>query len=175
MKALILALALLLVGCESAEVRAKRSVAYLEFTGGGVCSGTMVGPAILLTASHCFETADLLAVNRTPVNVVSWRDDGADHRWLVLEIDPGEHARMGQAPKQGDKIFLYGNPHGREDFFRVGYVVGQDENAIYIDMPIGHGDSGAAIFNHRGEVVGVITGYAERMGFRLGVVRPFAP
>jgi hypothetical protein len=155
------------------EERAKRSTVHLGLTDGN-CSGTSIGPKLILSATHCFTTGHLLTVNGQPVNVESFRDDGADHRILVLDTDFPPHARMGQTPKQGDEVFMYGNPAGMHDLLRRGYVSGQSDRGYLLDLMVGGGDSGAAVFNERGEVIGMIHGYGAQDAFHVGLMIPFA-
>jgi hypothetical protein len=164
---------LAIAGCQSVELRAKSSTLHLGLTDGN-CSGTSIGPKLILTASHCFETGFLLTVNNTPVNVESFRDDGADHRVIVLDTDFPPYAKIGKAPKQGDGVFLYGNPAGMRDLLRRGYVSGQSDRGYLLDLMVGGGDSGAAVFNDQGEVIGVIHGYGAQDAFHVGLMIPFA-
>lgn len=57
----------------------------LEIVGGGICSGTAVGPHLVLTATHCFgegpmvspaETEALVSVDGKPVAEVKRINDG---------------------------------------------------------------------------------------------------
>ena len=57
----------------------------LEMTGNGICSGTAVGPHLVLTATHCFgegplvspaETTPLVSINGKPVAELKRIDDG---------------------------------------------------------------------------------------------------
>jgi hypothetical protein len=177
--ALALALGILLgaAGCvskEPVEDIAKRAVAVLELTDGGTCSGTMIAPSVLLTASHCLEGTDLLTVNTTPVNVLKVEHDGADHARVTVDHAFPHWAPMGSEPAQRDRVFMYGNPAGRRDLYREGVIAGSDGKTIYVDIEVGHGDSGAGVFNERGEVVGVITGYGQHYAFVIAIVLPFA-
>ena len=175
MKALWLSL-LILAGCQTInpEQSAKSSVAVLGFTD-GMCSGTLVGPNKLLSASHCFQGGRLLTVNMVPVNVVQYQHDGKDHALITLDTTFPSHARVnfgGMA--QGERVFMYGNPSGQADMLRRGYVAGTVAQGTMLDLPVSQGDSGAAIFNERGEVVGVLTGYTElQSGMQLAAVHPF--
>lgn len=169
-----LLLCLILASCASGP-GPKDAVALLEFEGGGTCSGTFLAPRMLLTASHCFDGIKPLAtINGTPVAVVSIRHDGADHALLVLDVDFPAWVRVGAPPAQGDEVYFYGNPSGLRDLLRRGVIAGQNDQFIFADIMIGHGDSGAGVFNRRGELVAVIAGYGENRAFHMGTLRPIA-
>lgn len=173
---LLLAASVAIAGCQSTrtmEQTAKASTLHLGLTDGN-CSGTSIGPRMILSATHCFQTGHLLTVNDMPVNVESFRDDGADHRVLVLDIDFQPYARMGKPPVQGEPVFMYGNPLGMRDLLRRGYVSGQSDRGHLLDLMVGGGDSGAGVFNDRGEVVGVIHGYGAQDAFHVGLMIPLA-
>lgn len=155
------------------EAAAKRSTLALGLTDGN-CSGTSIGPRLILSATHCFTGGHLLTVNDQPVNVGSFRDDGADHRILVLDTDFPPYARIGKSPSQGDEVFMYGHPAGMRDLLRRGYVSGQSDRGYLLDLMVGGGDSGAAVFNERGEIVGMVHGYGAQDAFHVGLMVPFA-
>ena len=175
MKAIWLSL-LLLTGCQTIdhESAAKASVAVLGFTD-GVCSGTLIAPNKVLSASHCFQGGRLLTVNMVPVNVVTYQHDGKDHALLTLDTTFPSYAPINYGGMaQGERVFMYGNPSGQNDMLRRGYVAGSVAQGTLLDLPVSQGDSGAAIFNERGEVVGVLTGYTElQSGMQLAAVYPF--
>lgn len=157
------------------EARVKQAVGLLTFTGGGSCSGTFIGPGLLLTASHCFREGDwLLTVNNQPVNVESIRHDGADHALVVVDYENPYWAETSPNLAQGQPVFMYGNPANKRDLFRRGYISGWDGQQIYVDMMIGHGDSGAGVFDDQGRLIGVVTGYGALAAFHIGVMRPIA-
>ena len=175
MKALWLSL-LMLAGCQTIdhESVAKASVAVLGLTD-GTCSGTLVAHNQVLSASHCFQSGRLLTVNQVPVNVIQYQHDGKDHALLTLDTTFPSYAPVnfgGMA--QGERVFMYGNPSGQNDMLRRGYVAGTVAQGTLLDLPVSQGDSGAAIFNERGEVVGVLTGYTQlQSGMQLAAVHPF--
>lgn len=169
-----LLLCLILAACASGPTP-KDAVALLEFEGGGTCSGTFLAPRMLLTASHCFDgVRPLVEVNKHPVNVVSIRHDGADHALLVLDVDFPAWVSIGPSPAQGDEVYFYGNPSGLRDLLRRGVIAGTNEHFIFADITVGHGDSGAGVFNRHGELVGVVAGYGENRAFHMGTLRPIA-
>ncbi len=70
------------------------------------------------------------------------------------------------SPKQGEKIFIIGNPLGLEKSVADGIVssVRQDDKmgeTIQITAPISHGNSGSPLMNMTGEALGVVTYYLE--------------
>lgn len=159
------------------EAKAKESVALLHFAGGGSCSGTFIGPGLLLTASHCFGDGanPLVTINWQPVNVESIRHDGADHALVVVDYaNPTWVQTSPNRAEQGQPVFMYGNPAYKTDLFRRGYISGWDGQQIYVDMMIGHGDSGAGVFDDQGRLIGVVTGYGALAAFHIGVMRPIA-
>lgn len=167
-----------IAGChipkQSQEARVKPYAVILGLSGGGACSGTIIGPREVLTASHCFDSAVLITINDEPVNVVTFRTDGADHTLFVVDKRFKSWAKVSKSPMaQGENVFMYGNPRGGRDFFRRGYVIAVQEYTL-LDMLVGEGDSGAAIFNERGEVVGVLSAYAINGHMRVALVKPFA-
>ena len=135
----------------------------------------MVGKRQLLSAAHCFEGSALLTVNQVPVNVVEYRHDGNDHALLTLDTDFPTYTPMNMGGMvQGASVFMYGNPNDIHDLLRRGYVVGGDAERTLLDMNVSHGDSGAGVFNDKGELVGVITGFGQfSSGMRLALVMPF--
>lgn len=169
-------LLLLLAACaaHSPEDRAKLTVARLEFSPSGTCSGVFIGPELLLTASHCLEMGQLSRINGLPTRARAIRHDGQDHAVVVVDYPNRHWTTVNPDFRQGQRVFMYGNPAGRTDILRRGYIAGRDADFIYLDMQIGGGDSGAAVFNDRGEVVGLVTGYGAQGSFHMGLVRPFA-
>ena len=171
-------LVLLLTACQTTTINheqsAKASAAILGFTDGS-CSGTIIAPDKVLSASHCFQGGRLLTVNMVPVNVITYQHDGSDHAVVTLDTTFPSFAPINYGGMaQGERVFMYGNPSGQADMLRRGYVSGSVGLGTLLDLPVSQGDSGAAIFNERGEVVGVLTGFARlQSGMQLAVVHPF--
>ena len=145
--------------------KAHAATVRLEFPSGGLCSGTVIGSRTVLTATHCFHgDTGAPTVSGKTVTVVERRDDGADHTILfVAEILPQPPAKLAtRKPESGDTVRLWGNPGGIRDVLRNGQVVAfEDEGAIpfiLFDLNSYKGDSGAGIFDDRGEVVTTLYG-----------------
>jgi hypothetical protein len=104
--------------------------------------------------------------------VLRIQHDGQDHAWITLAMATRHWAPMGRALRQGEPVFIFGNPRGLRDMMRRGYVVGQGADYIYFDFPNDFGDSGAAIFNERGEVVAMVHGVKHFPNMVLAVAKP---
>lgn len=178
----ILALAVLLLvsgwtGCASVPGHdsLRATTLRLEFER-GVCSGTALSPDVLLSAQHCFKGGGaLVRVNGQPVKVVGYGKDKHDLATVrITGLTFKTWARRGNAPAQGDRVRFWGNPGGEHDVFRIGYVSRATTDLVVMDMTICKGDSGAGIFNDRGEVVGVVTGMNDLNGCTFMLAYPWA-
>lgn len=145
--------------CSAAKAGPLNDVALYLQIGEGGCSGTAISRHVVLTASHCFSaTTKAITIAGRPANIVGVVADGKDHSLVRLDIEFKAWARVGPAPKQGDVLRWIGAPGGRVNFYREGYVSNIDDAGVYIDAPSFQGDSGAGLFNARGQLVGVISG-----------------
>jgi len=128
--------------------------------------------------------------DRIKATLVGWDvyDDVA-----LLKVDPSAHALapvpLGDSSRvrAGDPVAAMGSPFGNEDSITTGVVsaihrsiasltsVYKVVDAIQIDAPITHGNSGGPLFDARGRVVGINaqirteTGGAEGVGFAIPI------
>lgn len=152
-----LALLLLLCGCTHAGDL--RPVALrLTLEGGGHCSGTAVGPQLVLTASHCLDVGRIVAIDDREAYALRVIHDGRDHALVRVSVTFRRWAALGPAMQQGDRVRWIGNPAGEPDMYREGYVVRAHTDEVLIDGPSFAGDSGAGLFDSRGRLVGVLLG-----------------
>ncbi len=134
------------------------------------CGATAVADNVVLTATHC------LANKGDAMNVVNLDyehavyikvrvDDGDDNSLLLTNGRFPHHTKISTRPiNRGDEIFIFGNPGELRNMYRKGEIMGMCPDAnpmvspwILADMNIGKGDSGSAIFNNYGEVIGTVS------------------
>lgn len=158
---------------ERVEQRVKPATLILWFKGGTACSGTVVGANVILTATHCFGGGDLLSVNMAPAKTLARVDDGKDHTLIRVDLPLGDPIRIAkESPAQGDSLFLFGNPSGNVGFLRRGYVIQRDDTRILLEMDVHRGDSGAGLFNERGELAGMVSAIGVLGTLRTGIAFP---
>jgi hypothetical protein len=141
-----------------------------------LCSATAIGPQALLTATHCELPSNQLTLqgkgNNPDITVIIDKQirDGSDHTILLISgykflsyalVDLEHKFDFGQ------DVFIIGNPHGFSNVFRRGYVAGSSSFSgftegiipeVLLEIHTGEGDSGAAMFDANGTVIGLIDG-----------------
>lgn len=133
----------------------------------GRCSGTSVGEYTILTATHCFapatdpegppNTSAPIRVNGKVMTITNVVHDGKDHILIIMDQAFKTWAPIAAPATQGDRIHFWGNPGGLTMILREGLVIGSEGPVDIIDAQGWKGDSGSGVFNHRGEVVGVVS------------------
>lgn len=136
------------------------------------CTANAIGPHALLTAQHCDLPGAVLHIDGLPFDfpVVEKEYDGHDHMILIVGGVTFKD-RIGynvQPPSMGEHVHLWGNPRGIRDQYREGLYAGQMElqgdDVLVKDAPVDMfvmsiqpGDSGSAILNDDGQIVGIVT------------------
>jgi 2-alkenal reductase len=128
--------------------------------------------------------------DRVPARIVGWdvfNDVG------VVRVDPNDHpltaVPLGDSARAvvGEPVAAIGSPFGNQNSLAVGVVSATSRSipsltskydvaeAIQIDAPINHGNSGGPLFDARGRVIGINaqirsdTGNAEGVGFAIPI------
>lgn len=131
---------------------------------GNLCGGTAVGRHTILTADHCVLAAEgemLVDGQRADLKVIA--RDGKDHVLLSTKLSLPNVAKIGAPPLVGDDVFLFGPAHGLAPvLLRRGYYSGRASDQSgqtwnLFDLEIINGDSGSAIFNSKGEIIGTLS------------------
>lgn len=147
------------------------------------CSGTKIAKNLILTAKHCVDDIDdktVFFVDGLLVKIQKIHLAFEDVAIIKTDDLPFSnfYPKLKQ-PKHGEKIFIIGNPLDLRGVLRRGYVstVPNEANDKYlINLPVQMGDSGSAVWNEYGDIVGVISGVLSRnsggITFQLTVVEP---
>jgi hypothetical protein len=86
-------------GCVSDNVIVRTHMTTLALRmDGGTCSGTAVGKHLVLTATHCLEGEQHLAIDGKPVTVKKVINDGKDHSLVVVDLTFDHWAFVGDEP-----------------------------------------------------------------------------
>jgi S1-C subfamily serine protease len=149
---------------------------------------------LVLTAAHVVADADRVRIKvpdgeSFPARIV-FADEPADVALLRLETPPQplSPARLGDSDRvrQGEAVYVIGNPAGIEHSLSVGVVSGRhlarhvfggsvEAELIQTDAAINSGNSGGPMFNSRGEVIAIAQriltrgGGSEGLGFGLAI------
>ena len=152
-----------LAGCMSQSAirdRAHETTLRLVFSD-GTCSGTVIGPHAILSATHCFTTGSDVQFWWMPHRIMHRMDDGHDHTIVIVDQTFTHWAKLGKLGERGSKIWMFGNPGELSDQYRAGYVAGDadadGELAATFNIAGWLGDSGSALFDSRGHIVAVVS------------------
>jgi hypothetical protein len=132
-----------------------------------VCSATAIAPHALLTASHCEQPSSNILVDGKLMIINSIIRDGWDHSIYLLDgPEFKDYAKvLPNAFEVGDEVEYNGNPGELINVFRRGYIAGHrfiptsrvsGYVITLIDVNGYFGDSGAGVFNTKGELVTVV-------------------
>lgn len=99
--------------------------------------------------------------------------------WVNLELLPdatvatiAKTDAADPAVTEGERVFTIGSPLNQKKIITTGIASKIEEKAILSDININHGNSGGALFNSIGEVVGITTFKdADSLGGVSGIVR----
>lgn len=153
---------------------------------GGEGSGVIISEdGYVLTNNHVIERATVIQVHLSDGRSVDaklvGRDPRSDLAVLKITAKDLQPARMGRSGslKIGQWVIAVGNPLGYENTVSVGVVSSLDRtlptqssvivNAIQTDAAINQGNSGGALANDQGELVGINTAIASPSGGSVGI------
>lgn len=145
------------------------------------CSGTAIGQHAILTADHCYRDGmDGLRLDRSRhvYHIENTIRDDHDHIVFLLDgppVSPVNFSVFSKAPSIGEKVFVVG--FGEQQYpgtVKQGVVVDEydpsdldtQDGLIYTSIHVIPGDSGSAVFNEKGYIIGLITFSVEQDKYR---------
>ena len=166
--------------------RIPRGEAPQERTQQGLGSGVIVRPdGYILTNHHVVDGADRITVELTDRRTFTAKVVGSDapSDLAVLKIDAGGLPVVPLADsdqiKVGDVVLAVGNPMGVGQTVTMGIVSakgratglgdGSFEDFLQTDAPINRGNSGGALVNTNGELVGINSQILSPSGGNIGI------
>ena len=152
----------------------------------GLGSGVIVRPdGYILTNHHVIDGADRITVELTDRRTFTAKVVGSDAAsdLAVLKVDTGGLPVVpladSDAIKIGDVVLAVGNPMGVGQTVTMGIVSakgratglgdGSFEDFLQTDAPINRGNSGGALVNTRGELVGINAQILSPSGGNIGI------
>jgi len=152
----------------------------------GLGSGVVVsGDGYILTNNHVIDGADSIAVDLTDGRTLTAKLIGSDKPsdLALLKVTASDlHALPlgnSDAVKVGDVVLAVGNPMGLGQTVTMGIISakgrataagdGSYEDFLQTDAPINHGNSGGALVNTKGELVGINSQILSSTGENIGI------
>ena len=156
------------------QQRVSHKVVFLDAKGEpeGTCTGTAIGPNALLTGEHCNSEGNKMVrldLATEKHNILDWEFDGRDHVIYLFDGSPFtnyETVKVSSEAVLAETITFYGNDEGSYPAIpHYGKVkdcedpsdLDADAEQFCFNAPVYPGDSGSAVYNVRGEIVGLIT------------------
>ena len=157
-----------------------------ERTQRSVGSGVIInaGKGYILTNQHVVDNADRITVTlqdrRTAQAELIGSDPGTDIALLKVDMKKLTDIRLADSSqtKVGDFVIAIGNPFGIGQTVTSGIVSALDrstpnrnkyQNYIQTDAAINQGNSGGALINSKGELIGINTAILSRSGGSNGI------
>jgi Do/DeqQ family serine protease len=150
----------------------------------GLGSGVIVSPdGYILTNNHVIDNADDIQIDLTDGRTLEAKligsDEPTDLAVLKVEATDLHPLTLGdsEAVQVGDVVLAVGNPLGLGQTVTMGIISAKGrhtdsdsyEEFLQTDAPINHGNSGGALVNTRGELVGINSQIASVSDGNIGI------
>jgi S1-C subfamily serine protease len=139
----------------------KKKIQVIKLPRGSLCSGSFISNnGYIITAGHCADAADTIdvvtygnQVYRATIVAVS---DAHDLALLHIDKMNTPHFEPATAVERGEKIFIIGSPLGVTNTLSTGVIAKLHGDRTLIDCSALPGNSGSAVFDAEGKIVGVL-------------------
>lgn len=139
-----------------------RSSGVINLPKGSVCSGSFIDSmGDIITAGHCAQNVDTIEVitfdkQEYEATIVAV---SATHDLALLHIDKlnTPHFSPAQVIERGERIFILGSPLAITDTLSTGIIAKLAGDTTLVDCGALPGNSGSAVFDNNGDLVGVLT------------------
>ena len=152
----------------------------------GLGSGVVVaGDGYILTNNHVIDGADSITVDFTDGRTMTAKLIGSDKPsdLALLKVNASDLKALplgnSDAVRVGDVVLAVGNPMGPGQTVTMGIISakgrataagdGSYEDFLQTDAPINHGNSGGALVNTKGELVGINSQIMSSTGENIGI------
>ena len=159
-----------------------RSVVLVRGSRGSAGSGVIWNESGLVITNHHVvpgQTAELVVATgqRLPARVVA-RAPALDLAALEVrgQLPPGAEVGDSDALRVGDLLLAVGNPMGERNAPSLGIVASAPDDVLRLSITLRPGNSGGALVNARGQVVGIphmVTGNGLALAVSTRSVRRF--
>lgn len=147
-------------------------------TGWGNCSGVYIRKDIILSAAHCATPPEGVEL------VEIWIKKGeVSEKAHIIKVDPtvdllllqtpllGTPVKFARRAIRGEDCWVIGNPIGMIDVLtkgivsKIGFKIGTEKASfIIVDAVVLPGNSGGAVIDRRGHLIGILTRSTSMMG-----------
>lgn len=153
------------------------------FNGGAAGSGVIIDDNVVATAAHVVKyfldkngkEFKIRLYDGTLVDCNDYYiDEEADVAFLFTEMEEESIADFGDSDvaKVGDSIFIVGNPFGDLEFSMTDGIISHPsrefmvfDDLFQVTAPVSFGSSGGPMYDKRGKLLGIVTGFRGISGF----------
>lgn len=154
----------------ASEAKRRTKIKIEEAAGKAVCSGSFIDDTgDIITAGHCVQEAESIEVltydGKSYLAVVIATSSVHDLALIHIDRLNTAYFKLAGTISRGEPIFIVGSPLGITDTLSTGVIAKLAGDITLVDCGVLPGNSGSAVFDADGKMVGVATaGYRVDFG-----------